>query len=197
MILTVEYCSASGRRDANRCCHVGEPRGHCAQGHKPNARGQAWTIPLPEVPGGVRSIETEGRWWAWGPGLGRGQGVRVSGAELQFRRWKGSGGGPQLGEHVSHGWAVLLKMARMASFMMYMKVKVLVARLYPTLCDSMDCSLQPARLLCPWDSPGKNTGVDCHSCLQGSPNAGIKPGSPALQVDSSPSESPRKPYILA
>ena len=22
--------------------------------------------------------------------------------------------------------------------------------------------LQPTRLLCPWDSPGKNTGVDCH-----------------------------------
>ena len=27
--------------------------------------------------------------------------------------------------------------------------------------------LQPARLPCPWDSPGKNTGVDCHSLLQG------------------------------
>ena len=27
--------------------------------------------------------------------------------------------------------------------------------------------LQPARLLCPWDSPGKNTGVGCHSLLQG------------------------------
>ena len=27
--------------------------------------------------------------------------------------------------------------------------------------------LQPARLLCPWDSPVKNTGVSCHACLQG------------------------------
>ena len=27
--------------------------------------------------------------------------------------------------------------------------------------------LQPARLLCPWDSPGKNTGVGSHSLLQG------------------------------
>ena len=27
--------------------------------------------------------------------------------------------------------------------------------------------LQPARLLYPWDSPGKNTGVGCHSLLQG------------------------------
>ena len=25
--------------------------------------------------------------------------------------------------------------------------------------------LQPARFLCPWNSPGKNTGVDCHSLL--------------------------------
>ena len=28
-------------------------------------------------------------------------------------------------------------------------------------------ALQPTRLLCPWDSPGKNTGVGCHSLLQG------------------------------
>ena len=26
--------------------------------------------------------------------------------------------------------------------------------------------LQPTRLLLPWDSPGKNTGVDCHFLLQ-------------------------------
>ena len=27
--------------------------------------------------------------------------------------------------------------------------------------------LQLMRLLCPWDSPGKNTGVGCHTLLQG------------------------------
>ena len=27
--------------------------------------------------------------------------------------------------------------------------------------------LEPARLLCPWDSPGKNTGVGCHFLLHG------------------------------
>ena len=27
--------------------------------------------------------------------------------------------------------------------------------------------LQPTRLLCPWDSPGKNTGVGCQFLLQG------------------------------
>ena len=27
--------------------------------------------------------------------------------------------------------------------------------------------LQPTGLLCPWDSPGKNTGVGCQALLQG------------------------------
>ena len=31
-----------------------------------------------------------------------------------------------------------------------------------TLCYPMDCSL-PGSSFCPWDSPGKNTGVGCHS----------------------------------
>ena len=38
------------------------------------------------------------------------------------------------------------------------------ARLCPTLCDPVDCS---ARLLCPWNSPGKNPGVGGHFLLQG------------------------------
>ena len=33
-----------------------------------------------------------------------------------------------------------------------------------TLCDPIDGS--PLRLRCPWDSPGKNTGVGCHFLLQ-------------------------------
>ena len=44
--------------------------------------------------------------------------------------------------------------------------------------------LQPARLLCPWDSPGKNTGMDYHALSSGRP--GIEPvslASPALQMD--------------
>ena len=27
--------------------------------------------------------------------------------------------------------------------------------------------LLPTRILCPWDFPGKNSGVDCHFLLQG------------------------------
>ena len=45
------------------------------------------------------------------------------------------------------------------------KVKVLVAQSCPTLCNPINCS-PPARLLCPWNFPGKNTGVGGHSLLQ-------------------------------
>ena len=47
--------------------------------------------------------------------------------------------------------------------MVYKEVYVSVAQLCLTLCDPMDCS----PLLCPWNSPGKNTGVCNKSLLQG------------------------------
>ena len=40
-------------------------------------------------------------------------------------------------------------------------------------------ALEPARLLCPWDSPGKSTGVGCHALLQGIfPTQGLNLGLP-------------------
>ena len=62
------------------------------------------------------------------------------------------------------------------------KQKAIVSQSCPTLCDP---------LVCPWNSPGKKTGVDCHSLFQGNfPKPGIKLGFPALQADSLPSEPP-------
>ena len=53
--------------------------------------------------------------------------------------------------------------------------RVLVAQLCLTLCDPMDCS--PPGSLSPWNSPGWNTGVGCHSFLQGIfPTQGSNPG---------------------
>ena len=41
--------------------------------------------------------------------------------------------------------------------------------------------LLPARLLCPWNFPGKNTGAGCNFLLKGNlPDLGIEPASPAL-----------------
>ena len=47
--------------------------------------------------------------------------------------------------------------------------------------------LQPARLLCPWDFPGKKTGVGCHFLLQGffltqGLNLGLLHGSQTLSI---------------
>ena len=58
--------------------------------------------------------------------------------------------------------------------MVKVEVKMLVAQPCLTICDPMDCK----------DSPGKNTGVDCHFLLQGIfQGPGFKPGSPSLQAD--------------
>ena len=65
--------------------------------------------------------------------------------------------------------------------------------------------LQPARLLCPWDSPGKNTGVGCHVLLQGTfPTQGLNPcflcllrwqaGSLPLAPPGKPMYTPHLPY---
>ena len=53
----------------------------------------------------------------------------------------------------------------------------------PTLCDPMDCSLAGSSVH--GDSPGKNSGVVCHTLLQVI-FPGIKPVSPASQVNSLP-----------
>ena len=41
------------------------------------------------------------------------------------------------------------------------------AKSLPVVSNSLQPhGLYPARLLCPWDSPGKNPGVGCHALLQ-------------------------------
>ena len=58
-------------------------------------------------------------------------------------------------------------------------MEVLVAQRRLTLCNLMD----HARLRCPWDFTGKNTGVGCHFPRQGTvPTQGlnVSPASPAL-----------------
>ena len=62
-----------------------------------------------------------------------------------------------------------------------------------TLFDPMDL---PARLLCPWDSPDKNTGVGLpFPSPRYLPDPGIEPETPALQTDSLPSAPPKCQHI--
>ena len=75
-----------------------------------------------------------------------------------------------------------------------MKAKVLVSQSGLTLCDSIDCSRSQ-------DSP--SLGFSRQEYWSGLPfpspgdlpDPGIEPRSPALQVDSLPSEPPEKPQL--
>ena len=61
----------------------------------------------------------------------------------------------------------------------------LVAKLCPILFRPY--GLQPTWILCPWDFPGKNTGVGCHFLLQGVfPTQGSNPPLLHWQADSFP-----------
>ena len=54
--------------------------------------------------------------------------------------------------------------------------------------------LQPTRLLCPWNSPGKNTGVGSHPLLRGIfPTQGSKPGLPHCRPE--PPKQPGTPLL--
>ena len=73
--------------------------------------------------------------------------------------------GPSHQDENSLQWEVSVLLAHRApepSILLVFQSCGLVAKLCPTL---QLRELQPARLLCPWDSPGKNSGVDCHGFL--------------------------------
>ena len=56
-------------------------------------------------------------------------------------------------------------------------VCVCVCSVTSVVSDSLESyKLQPARLLCPWDSPGENPRVGCHALFQGTfPTQGSNP----------------------
>ena len=67
----------------------------------------------------------------------------------------------------------------------------------PCLTLSRPHELQPARLLCPRDFPGKNTEVDCHFLLQGIfPIQVLNPSVLHWQADSLPLSRREKPYLF-
>ena len=71
-------------------------------------------------------------------------------------------------QRVGHDWANELNWDQKANNEKWhpreMGCYCLVTKLCPTLLRPY--GLQPARLLCPWYYPGKDTGVGCHSLLQ-------------------------------
>ena len=87
----------------------------------------------------------------------------------------------------------MLDLLPLAYYMLHSRcLPAKLLQLCPTL---WHCELQPARLLCPWDCPGKNIGVGCHFFLQGFfPTRGLNPRLPHLQEDSLPLSHQRSPY---
>ena len=73
-----------------------------------------------------------------------------------------------------------------------LKVKVLVAQLCLTLCNSMDCSPLGSSVM-GFSRQEYWSVLPCPS-LWDLPDPGIEPGSPALQADSLLSEPPGKPF---
>ena len=73
---------------------------------------------------------------------------------------------------VGHNWKQLSLNARMyRSWFVAYKTKFFIV-----VSDCATLWAEPARRLCPWDSPGKNTGVECHFLLQGIfPTQGLNP----------------------
>ena len=65
--------------------------------------------------------------------------------------------------HFSGPHFVICETEKMIPTMTVYELKVLIAQSCLTL---QSCGLEPTRLLCLWDSPGKNTGVGCHSLIQ-------------------------------
>ena len=71
------------------------------------------------------------------------------------------------------------------------------AHSYLTLCDPMDC-VWPTTLLCPWNFPGKDTGVWSglpFPTLGNLPDPGIKSVSPALAGEFFTAMPPGKPDL--
>ena len=66
---------------------------------------------------------------------------------------------------------------------------------HSVMSDSETLWIAPSRLLCPWDPPGKNTGVGCHALLQGLfLTQGLNPCLLHCRRIFLPSEPPGKPW---
>ena len=96
---------------------------------------------------------------------------------------------PGINQNLLHCWRILSCWATRAARLYIMALLFCAQRLGRIRPFETPWTVAP-RLLRPWDSPGKSTGVGCHALLQGNlPDPGLLHS----QVNSLPSEPPRKP----
>ena len=68
--------------------------------------------------------------------------------------------------HLLHCQQILYHLATRKTLIKCLCCVCVCAQSGRTLCNPMDCSPPYPRPFCPWNSPGRNTGVSCHSLLQ-------------------------------
>ena len=78
---------------------------------------------------------------------------------------------------------------------MFLSCCCVVAKFCLTLATPYN-GMSPTRLLCPWDFPGKNTGVGCRFLLQGIFDPGVELMSPTLAGGVLTTEPLGKPLFL-
>ena len=125
----------------------------------------AWRIPWMEEPGGLQSTGSQRVRHDWATSLS----LYIHTHHLFFTPWWNCNT-PALPAHEP-----CCKQCRNNEGHVY--TCVCVTSVVP---DSLRLrGLQPARLLCPGNPPGQNTGVGCHALLQGIfPTQGLNPGLP-------------------
>ena len=111
----------------------------------------AWRIPWTEEPGGLQSTGSQRVGHNWATSLSLTFLFRCKEKSFSVPALDTWGYSKNLRKYSSHYWKE------------HVKVKVWVVQSYLTLCNPM----VPARLLCPWKSPEKNTEVSSHSLHQG------------------------------
>ena len=77
---------------------------------------------------------------------------------------------------MKYGYGLLRSRQGGCSFWDLLEASCVHAKLHQSCPTLQPNGLQLTRLLHPWDSPGKNTGVGCHALLQGIfPTQGLNP----------------------
>ena len=126
----------------------------------------AWRIPWSEKPGGLQSIGSERIWHSWNNWACRHKSLVYGILKKVFRTYVKSRN--RTIDRNINLWLLGLKGGRIS-----WKVGTDIHAL-PCCAESLShvrlCTAPwtaAPRLLCPWDSPGKSTGVGCHARLQG------------------------------
>ena len=134
-------------RNENEYLQVGLPSGSVAK-HTPASARDAGSFPV------------------WGRPLGGRHGSPLQCSCLRIL-WTEEPGGlqPTGSQRVRHHWTTIYFVVFLF-YIFYVLMFALVSKSCLTFLQPH--RLWPSRLFCPWDFPGKNTGVGCHSLLRGS-----------------------------